>query len=131
MQPYGWFPGALAWETSENLNETGSHITYTMMDNCKIEETIIKRDTASHHYVYACLPPITGFDFWQGNLFYKNAGNGKTSVVWRYWLKPDDNFLSKIVVASLLKLFIWNGYAPKAASGMQPEIERLYIHQKG
>jgi len=52
-------------------------------------------------------------------------------VIWRYWLKPKDNFLSKIVVARLLKLFIWKGYTVKAASGMKSEIERLYIHQKG
>jgi hypothetical protein len=131
MQPYGWLPGAWTWETSENFNETGSSITYTMTDNSTVEETIIKRDTASRHYVYACLPPIPGFDFWQGNLFYKDAGNGKTTVIWRYWLKPKDNFLSKIVVARLLKLFIWKGYTAKAASGMKSEIERLYIHQKG
>jgi hypothetical protein len=126
MQPYRWLPGARSWETSENFNETGSNITYTMTDNSKIEEIVIKRDASSHHYVYACSPPMTGFDFWQGNLFYEDAGDGKTTVVWRYWLKPNDKFLSKIVVARLLKLFIWKGYTAKITSGMKSEIERLY-----
>jgi hypothetical protein len=130
QQPYCGLPGARTWVTSGNFNQTGSNITYTMTDNSTIEETIIKRDAASHHYVYACLPPITFFDFWQGNLFYKDAGDRKTTVVWRYWLKPNDNFLSKIIVARLLKLFIWRGYTARAASAMKSETERLYSHQR-
>jgi hypothetical protein len=69
------------------------------------------------------------FDFWQGNLFYEDSGNGKTTVVWRYWLKPDDKSLSNIIVSRLLKLFVWRGYTDRAASRMKSEIERLYIHQ--
>ncbi|THC97976.1 hypothetical protein EYZ11_002546 [Aspergillus tanneri] len=57
-----------------------------MTDDSTIEEVIIKRD---------------------GNLYYKDSGNGKTTVVWRYWPKLNDKFLSKVVVARLLKLFIW------------------------
>ncbi|GFF28351.1 hypothetical protein IFM61606_10142 [Aspergillus udagawae] len=129
MQPYLALPGVRKWVTSENFNETGSSITYTMTDDSTMEETIIKRDANSHHYVYACLPRVKFFDFWQGNLFYEDLGNGKTTVVWRYWLKPNDNFLSNMVISRLLKLFVWRGYTARAASRMKSEIERLYNHQ--
>ncbi|GFF64903.1 hypothetical protein IFM60648_01427 [Aspergillus lentulus] len=129
MQPYLALPGVRTWVTSENFNETGSSITYTMTDGSTMEEFVIKRDANSHHYVYACSPRVKFFDFWQGNLFYEDSGNGKTTVVWRYWLKPDDKFLSNIIVSRLLKLFVWRGYTDRAASRMKSEIERLYIHQ--
>lgn len=130
MGPHLGLPGVRTWSTSENFNETGSKITYTMTDDSTVEEIIIKRDAASHNYVYACLSPIRFFDFWQGNLHYEDSRNGKTTVIWRYWLKPKDSVLSKIVVARLLKIFILKGYTARAASQMKSEIERLYGHQE-
>ncbi|MFE4779004.1 hypothetical protein ACFRI7_03550 [Streptomyces sp. NPDC056716] len=61
------------------FNEPGSDITYTMTDNSTITEAILKRDPATHHYVYGYLPPMPIFEFWQGNLFYAATPDGRTA----------------------------------------------------
>ena len=126
MQPYRGLPGAARWETSPDFNGPGSTITYTMTDDSQIAETILKR--SDYHYVYAYLPPMRMFDFWQGNLFYSELPDGRTQVVWRYWLKPRDGLLNRLV-ARLLKRFIWRGYTARGIVAIKAETERLYRDQ--
>ncbi|MGW6459234.1 hypothetical protein ACWF94_25475 [Streptomyces sp. NPDC055078] len=128
MRPYRGLPGAASWVVTQEFNEPGSNITYTMTDSSTIIETIFKRDPVTRHYAYGYLPPVPVFDFWQGNLFYSATPDGRTEVVWRYWLKPKDTLISRIG-ARLLKHLIWNGYTARGIKGMKAEVERLYREQ--
>jgi hypothetical protein len=125
MTPFRGFPGAKSWITTPDFNNKGSSIAYTMSNGLTITETIVKRE--NHHYVYGYQMPFRNFifKFWQGNLLYKDAGNGQTELTWKYWLAPKDNLFGRFLARRIIQ-FIWRGYTRTGVANIKAEAERLY-----
>jgi len=120
--------GVLSAQASPGYNEPGSHVRYVTSENITVDEEVITRDNATHHFRYESPGDGHVFQKHQGDQIWEALGS-ISMLTWTYWMEPLPNEDAKIK-AYLYKTEVYEPYLHVCGENIKNAIEKEFTSQE-